>query len=66
MAKILCVSAIGSLMYAMVYTRLDIGHTVRVVSRFMSNPSKAHWEVVQWILRYLQGTKEKCLYFSKG
>ncbi|WVZ14797.1 hypothetical protein V8G54_012363 [Vigna mungo] len=50
-------SAIGSLMYAMV---------LGVVSRFMSNPGKAHWEAVKWILRYLRGTIEKCLYFSKG
>ncbi|WVZ04917.1 hypothetical protein V8G54_018263 [Vigna mungo] len=65
MAKIPYASAIGSLMYAMVCTRPDIGHAVRVVSRFMSNPGKAHWEAVKWILRYLRGTIEKCLYFSK-
>lgn len=66
MAKIPYASAIGSLMYAMVCTRPDIGHAVGVVSRFMSNPGKAHWEAVKWILRYLRGTTEKCLYFSKG
>jgi hypothetical protein len=66
MAKIPYASAIGSLMYAMVCTRPDIGHAVGVVSRFMSNPGKAHWEAVKWILRYLRGNKEKCLCFSKG
>ncbi|WVZ16376.1 hypothetical protein V8G54_009358 [Vigna mungo] len=66
MAEIPYASAIGSLMYAMVCTRPDIGHAVGVVSRFMSNPGKAHWEAVKWILRYLRGTIEKCLYFSKG
>ncbi|CAA0813492.1 Unknown protein, partial [Striga hermonthica] len=35
MAKISYASAIGSLMYAMVCTRPDIGHAVGVVSRFM-------------------------------
>ena len=63
MAKIPYASAIGSLMYAMVCTRPDIGHAVGVLSRFMANPGKAHWEAVKWILRYLRGTKEKCLYF---
>ena len=53
-------------MYAMVCTRPDIGHAVGVVCRFMSNPGKARWEVVKWILRYLRGTIEKCLYFGKG
>jgi hypothetical protein len=53
-------------MYAMVCTRPDIGHAVGVVSMFMWNPGKAHWEAVKWILRYLRGTTEKCLYFGKG
>ena len=53
MAKVPYASAIGSLMYAMVCTRPDIGHVVAVVSRFMSNPGKAHWEAVKWNLRYL-------------
>ena len=66
MAKVPYASAIGSLMYAMVCTRPDIGHAVGVVSRFMSNPGKVHWEAVKWILRYLRGTTDKCLYFGKG
>ena len=38
---------VGSLMYAMVCTRLDIAHVVGVVSRFMVNPGKDHWEAVK-------------------
>ena len=41
-------------------------HVVGVVSRFMSNPGKVHCEVVKWILRYLQGTIAKWLYFGKA
>lgn len=44
---------VGSLMYAMLCTRTDIAHTIRVVSRFLSNLEKEHWEVVKWIFRYL-------------
>ena len=40
MSKVPYASAIGSLMYAMVCTRLNIAHSVRVVSRFMSRPGK--------------------------
>ena len=36
-------STIGSLMYAMVWTRLDIAHVVGVVSTYMDNPGKEHW-----------------------
>ncbi|CAM8953748.1 unnamed protein product [Rhodiola kirilowii] len=57
-------SAIGSLMYAMVCTRPDIAHAVGVVSRFMGNPGKKHWEAVKWILRYLKGTTEYALCFE--
>ncbi|CAA0826453.1 Pentatricopeptide repeat-containing protein [Striga hermonthica] len=44
-------SAVGSLMYAMVCTRPDIAHAVGIVSRYLSNPGKDHWEDVKWILR---------------
>ncbi|XP_059291841.1 F-box/LRR-repeat protein At5g63520-like [Lycium ferocissimum] len=44
MAKIPYSSAVGSLMYAMVCTRPDIAHAVGVVSRFLENPGKEHWE----------------------
>lgn len=37
-------------MFSMVSTRLDIAQVVGVVSRFMSNPSKEHWNAVKWIL----------------
>jgi len=58
MAKVPYASAIGSFMYAMVCTRPDIGHAVRIVSKFMSNPGKAHWEAIKWILRYTRYTRE--------
>ncbi|KAG9444920.1 hypothetical protein H6P81_016260 [Aristolochia fimbriata] len=57
-------SAIGSLMYAMVSTRPDIAHAVGVVSRFMKNLGKEHWEAVKWIFRYLKGTSDYCLCFG--
>ena len=66
MAKVPYALATGSLMYIMVCTIPDIGYAVGVVSRFMSNPGKAYWETVKWILRYLRGTTEKCLYFREG
>ncbi|XP_038902271.1 secreted RxLR effector protein 161-like [Benincasa hispida] len=49
-------SAVGSLMYAMVCTRLALAHTISVVSRFMGQPGKEHWQAVQRIFHYLRGT----------
>ncbi|KAL8112467.1 hypothetical protein AgCh_019972 [Apium graveolens] len=58
MAKVPYASAVGSLMYVMVCTRPDIAHAVGVVSRFMSNPGREHWEAIKWLLRYLKGTSK--------
>ena len=59
-------SAVGSLMYVMVCTRPDIAHAVGVVSRYMANPGKEHWEAVKLLLRYLRGTSSTSLCFGKG
>ena len=64
MKNILYSSAVGSLMYVMVCTHSDITQAVGVVSRFMSNPSKQHWDMVKWILKYLKGNPIFVLYFG--
>jgi hypothetical protein len=56
MSHVLYASAVGSLMYAMVYTRLDIAHAVGVLSRYMSKPGKEHWTTVKRVFRYLRDT----------
>ncbi|GKC37860.1 retrovirus-related pol polyprotein from transposon TNT 1-94 [Tanacetum coccineum] len=57
--------SVGSVMYTMVCTRPYIAHAVGVVSRFMSNPGREHWEAVKWLLCYLKGTSKATLYFSR-
>lgn len=42
MSKIPLALAIGSLLYVMINTRLDIAHAMGVVSKFMSKPRKMH------------------------
>ena len=54
----------SSLMYAMTSTRPSICHAVGLVSRYQSNPRRAHWQVVKRIFRYLQGTKGMKLCFG--
>jgi hypothetical protein len=66
MARVLYSSAVGNLMYAMICTRPDLAHVVSVVSRFMHNPGKEHWNAVKWILRYLKGTANFRLLFDKN
>ena len=45
-------SAIGSFMYAMVFTRTYIAHAMGVLSRYMSKPEKEHWTIVKRVFRY--------------
>ena len=66
MAKVTYALAIGSLMYVMICTTLDIAYAMEVVSIFMPNPSKQHYEAVKWMLRYLYGTTKKCLHFRRS
>nr|GFA46938.1 hypothetical protein [Tanacetum cinerariifolium] len=56
MSKVPYANAVGSLMYLMVCTRPNIAYAVSIVSRYLANPGKSHWEAVKWILKYLRGT----------
>ncbi|GJW81785.1 retrotransposon protein, putative, ty1-copia subclass [Tanacetum coccineum] len=56
MSKVTYANAVGILMYLMVCMRPDIAYAVSVVSRYLANPGKNHWEAVKWILKYLRGT----------
>ncbi|GKC84586.1 retrovirus-related pol polyprotein from transposon TNT 1-94, partial [Tanacetum coccineum] len=55
----------GSLMYLMVCTRPDIAYAVSIVSRYLANPGKNHWEAVKWILKYLKGTADVGLVYGR-
>eukprot|EP00253_Pinus_taeda_P035284 PITA_35284 len=63
-SKIPYASVVDTLMHAMVCARPDIAYSVGVVSRFLANPGKQHWQAVKWILRYLKGTNHYCLCFG--
>ncbi|CAN6566755.1 unnamed protein product [Malus baccata var. baccata] len=57
-------SAIGSLMYAMICTRLDIAYAVSITSRYQSNPGLEHWAAVKTVLKYLRRTKDMFLIYG--
>ena len=57
--------AIGSLMYVMNYTRLDIAYAVSKLSRYTSNPGPDYWKAIVRVLRYLKYTQNYGLHYSK-
>ncbi|KAJ0801006.1 putative RNA-directed DNA polymerase [Helianthus annuus] len=58
-------SLVGSLMY-LTNTRLDIMFAVNKISQFMEQPKRSHWEAGKRILRYVKGTLNHGLVYSKG
>ena len=58
-------SAIGSLMYLANYTRPDIAFSVNLLARYSSAPTKRHWNGIKHVLRYLRGTCDMGLFYSK-
>ena len=57
-------SAVESLMYAMLCTRLDICFAIGMVSRYQSNPGPEHRTAVKHILKYLRRTKDHMLMYG--
>ena len=53
MQKIPYTSAVVSLMYAQVRTRLDIAYIVGMLGRYLSNPGMDHWKAAKRVMRYL-------------
>jgi len=58
MSRVPYASAVGSLICAMVYTRLDIAHAVGILSKFMSKPWKEHWTTMKRVFGDLHGTSD--------
>ena len=59
-------SAIGALMYLANYTRPDIAFSANLLARYSSALTKRHWNGIKHILRYLCGTSDMGLFYSKA
>jgi hypothetical protein len=57
--------AVGSIMYAQVYTCPDLTFVTRLLGRFQSNPGIKHKKATKKALHYLQGTKHYMLTYKK-
>ncbi|VEN40759.1 unnamed protein product [Callosobruchus maculatus] len=62
----LCRSCIGSLMYATLGSRPDLASSVYYLSRFQDKPSDDLWVALKRILRYIKGSLNVKLKYSKS
>ena len=58
-------SVIGALMYLANCTRPHIDFSVNLLARYSSSPTQRHWNGIKNILRYLHGTTDMSLFYSK-
>jgi hypothetical protein len=54
---------VGSLMYAMLCTRIDICFVVGMAMRYHSNLGPPHWVVVKHILKYVRRMRDYMLVY---
>ena len=54
---------VGSLMYVMLCTKLDINFSTWIVSRYQPNLGLEHWTTIKHILTYLQRMRDYMLVY---
>jgi hypothetical protein len=64
MREIPYASAIGSIMYAIICTRLDVSYALSATSRYQLNYGEAYWTIIKNIQKYLRMTNEEFLVFG--
>lgn len=66
MVKVSYASVVGSIMYIMLCSRPDLSHSISLMSRFMANPGRKHWEALKRVLVYIPGTRNVGIMFRKA
>lgn len=56
---------VGELLYIANRTRPDIAFVISYLSQYNKCPQKRHYTLCKRVLRYLKGTKYKCLYYDR-
>jgi len=57
-------SIIGKLNFLTSSTRPDLAHATHSAARFQADPKQEHGKAVEWLCRYLAGTRDKGIIFN--
>ena len=63
--EVLYLSANSALMYLANCTHPDIAFSVNLLARYSSAPTRRHWNGIKHVLRYLRGTTDMSLLYSR-
>ena len=58
-------NAIGTIMQSMISTRSDMSYSTFLLSRYMFNPGKDHWNALKYLLMYIRNTLHTGLCYEK-
>ena len=58
-------AAVGALFYLATFTKSDISFAVSVLARHSQKPTARHWVGIKHLFRYLRGTKDMGLLYTK-
>jgi len=59
-------SIIGSILYACICTRIELGYAISILSRYLGKASKEHVIVAMKLLRYIHATIDKCITYKRN
>jgi hypothetical protein len=58
--------AVGSLIYAQIYTRPDLAFVTGILGKYQKNPGISHWNGIKKPLRYIQCTNDLMLTYERS
>lgn len=62
-----CVNGVGSIMYVVVYySRSNLAYAVNRMSQLIANLGHVHWQDLNWILRYWNGSLNGGLKYTRA
>jgi len=58
MTSVLYYSTVGSLVYAIIGTQVDIAYAMGLVKYYITNSEPLHWTTIKQVFHYLKGTMD--------